>query len=198
MCIVSSFINAVLLNQLGQIGVVLYSAASKIKDMILAPERAFGKSLMTIAGQLVGACQWDKLKSICNYGYSISIVITVIMAIVFFFIRDYAFAAFSVTGAETYVFYIAFVGIFILSAMQFTALADRIMAGIGNSYDSLFITAGTSIFKALLIYVLAPILTSGACVLVGILISESFDAITYYIILNYRIKRMKEKSQYSV
>ena len=195
MCIVSSFINAVLLDQLGQIGVELYSAVSKIKDMILAPEIAFGKSLMTISGQLVGACEWEKLDSISNYAYAISTVITLIMGIVFFFIRDYAFAAFSVTGAETYVFYIALVGIFILSAMQFSALVDRIMAGIGNSYDSLFITMGISIFKALLIYVLGPILTSGACVLVGILISESFGAMVYYITLNHRIKRMETTNQ---
>ena len=193
MCLVTSFVNVIMLKQLGQIGVVLYSAASKVKELILAPKRAYGKSMMTVSGQLYGAGKIDKLKSIIRYVAMVSTVTTLVLSVAFFFIRVYAFEWFSVTGVETYVYYIAFVGIFILLEMQFSSLGERVLSGLGKTCDSLFINGGTSILKFFLITALAPVLTSGAGVLVGILVSEACSALVYYIVLKIIFRRLEKK-----
>ena len=115
-----------------------------------------------------------------NYTLKYSLIISLITTIVFFFIRDYGFALFSITGAETSVFYIALFGIFIISAQEITIISNKMLDGIGKSYHSLVLTNGLIIFEIIIIALLSQIFTSGVGVLIGMAISEVvFSIITY-------------------
>ena len=81
---------------------------------MVSPQKAFSRALLTVSGHLYGANKLDELKWIYTYVLKISISIALITSVVFFFIRDYGFALFSVTGAETSVFYIALAAIILI------------------------------------------------------------------------------------
>lgn len=54
-CILILFFNKILIEQLGQIGVLLYSSASKIQSVIISHQKAFSRGLVSICGHLFGA-----------------------------------------------------------------------------------------------------------------------------------------------
>lgn len=177
------FINSILIAQLGHIGVLLYSTASQIQSLISSPQSSFSKSILTICGQLFGAKEIQKLKDIYYYTIKVSLSLSIICTVVFFFIRDYGFALFNVTGVETSVFYIALAGILIVSSENVSKLSVKMLDGLGKSYHSLILTNGMIIFEMILILLLVPVLTSGICVLVGMLLTEVIFAIIYYIVV---------------
>ena len=63
-CILILFFNKILIEQLGQIGVLLYSSASKIQSVIISHQKAFSRGLVSICGHLFGANKIDELKDI--------------------------------------------------------------------------------------------------------------------------------------
>ena len=161
------FINSVLIAQLGQIGVLLYSTASQIQQLISSPQSSFSRSLVTICGQLFGAKEIQKLKEMFHYTLKISFALSIIC----------------VTGVETSVFYIALFGIFIVPAENASKISCKMLDGLGKSYHALILTNGMIIFEIILIKLLAPILTSGVCVLIGIFLTEVIFAIIYYVLI---------------
>lgn len=187
-CILGLFFNKILILQLGQIGVLLYSTASRIQSLIISPQKAFGRALLTVSGHLYGAKKLDDLKRIYTYVLKISMSIALITTVVFFFIRDYGFALFSVTGAETSVFYIALAAIIIIPVTEISEMSEKVLDGMGKSYYALILTVGVIIYEILLVLLLEPIFTSGVCVLLGILIGEVTFAIVYYALFRHLSK----------
>lgn len=187
-CILGLFFNKILILQLGQIGVLLYSTASRIQSLIISPQKAFGRALLTVSGHLYGAKKLDDLKRIYIYVLKISMSIALITTVVFFFIRDYGFALFSVTGAETSVFYIALAAIIIIPVTEISEMSEKVLDGMGKSYYALILTVGVIIYEILLVLLLEPIFTSGVCVLLGILIGEVTLAIVYYALFRHLSK----------
>lgn len=191
-CFSSMFFNKILIEQLGQIGVLLYSTASRIESLIVSPQKAFGRALVSVSGHLFGAKDFDGLKDIYHYVLKRAMLIALAATIIFFFIRDYGFALFSVTGAETSVFYIALAGIIIVPFDEVTTMSTKMLDGMGKSYHSLTLTIGSIIYEILLVQLFAPIFTSGVCVLLGIMIGGVTYAIFYYILLRYIFKTRGE------
>ena len=187
-CILGLFFNKILILQLGQIGVLLYSTASRIQSLIISPQKAFGRALLTVSGHLYGAKKLDDLKRIYAYVLKISMSIALITTVVFFFIRDYGFALFSVTGAEISVFYIALAAIIIIPVTEISEMSEKVLDGMGKSYYALILTVGVIIYEILLVLLLEPIFTSGVCVLLGILIGEVTLAIVYYALFRHLSK----------
>ena len=187
-CILGLFFNKILILQLGQIGVLLYSTASRIQSLIISPQKAFGRALLTVSGHLYGAKKLDDLKRIYAYVLKISMSIALITSVVFFFIRDYGFALFSVTGAEISVFYIALAAIIIIPVTEISEMSEKVLDGMGKSYYALILTVGVIIYEILLVLLLEPIFTSGVCVLLGILIGEVTLAIVYYALFRHLSK----------
>lgn len=177
------FINAVLIEQLGGIGVLLYSTSLKIESLLLAPQNAMGTALISVSGQLFGAGKMDEMKEIYDYALKITVSLTIILTVAFFFIRDYGFALFSVTGVETSVLCIAIFGIFIVTCQEISIISNKLLDGMGKSYYSLLLSIGTIVLDLALIAVLAPILTSGVCVIVGLLLGQLIFAIIYCIFI---------------
>ena len=187
-CILGLFFNKILILQLGQIGVLLYSTASRIQSLIISPQKAFGRALLTVSGHLYGAKKLDELKWMYTYVLKISMSIALITTVVFFFIRDYGFALFSVTGAETSVFYIALAAIIIIPVTEISEMSEKVLDGMGKSYYALILTVGVIIYEILLVLLLEHIFTSGVCVLLGILIGEVTLAIVYYTLFRHLSK----------
>ncbi|WP_458456858.1 MATE family efflux transporter [Methanobrevibacter sp.] len=197
-CVSVMYFNRILIDQLGTVGVLLYTTSLNIETFILSPEIAFGKAVLTISGHLYGAEDYEKLKEIYGYSLYISILLVLITAIAFFFVRDYVFALFSVTNMETSVFYIALIGIFLLPCKQVIIMSNKILDGMGKSYHSLILSNGTIISQIILTTLLSPVLTQGICVLIGIFISEFIFAIINYILLRNMLNgknRLEERIQ---
>ena len=188
-CITILFFNRILIQQLGQIGVLLYSSASKIQSVIIAHQKAFSRGLISICGHLYGANKIEELKDLYHYVLKITISISIISTVIFFFIRDYGFALFSVTGVPESVFYIALAGIVIVPFRGISAVTEKMLDGMGKSFYELLLTLGGIIYQISLVNLLAPIFDQGVCVLLGILIGEVTLAILYYIMLKYFIKK---------
>ena len=197
-CLSMMYFNKILITQLGSIGVLLYSTSLTIESLIVAPQKAFGKGLLSISGHLFGAEDFDRLKEMYNYALMVSVSLVIVCAVAFFFIRDYGFALFSVTDVETSVFYIALFGIFILPCEQVIIMSNKMLDGMGKSYHSLILSNATIMYEIMIITFLEPILTSGVCVLVGIMICEFIFAIIYYMLLRDLFKgknRLEERIQ---
>ena len=190
------YINSVLIEQLGEIGVLLYSTSLKLESLLLAPQNAMGTALISICGQLFGANKIDDLKEIYNYVLKVSVSLTVILTVAFFFVRDYGFAFYSVTGVEESVFYIAIFGIFIVTCQEISIISNKMFDGMGKSYYSLILSIGTIILDIAMIALLYPVLTSGVCVIVGMLIGQFIFAVIYCIFIrsilngNNRIEKL--------
>ena len=121
-----------------------------------------------------------------------AIILAIISTIIFFFIRDYGFALFSVTGAPESVFYIALSAIIIIPFNEVSVMSEKMLDGMGKSYHELFFTIGIIIYEISIVTLLAPIFKHGVCVLLGILIGEVTFAIAYYILLKYLLNKSKK------
>jgi hypothetical protein len=122
------------------------------------------------------------------YILKITIVIALITSVAFFFIRDYGFALFSVPHAEISIFYIALAGIIIVPFNEITLISEKMLDGMGKSYISFILTIGLIIYEIAIVNFLAPIFTSGVCVLLGVLIGEITAGSIFLILLKYILK----------
>lgn len=179
-CITSLYFNKILIEQLGQIGVLLYGTSSRIESLIAAPQKAFSRALISVSGHLFGAKKLDELIDLYFYVLKISIIIAIITTIIFFFIRDYGFALFSVTGAPESVFYIALAGLVIVPVDEVIILSKKIIDGTGKSYYDLIFAIFMVLFEIIAATLLAPYFKHGVCVLLGILLAEVVFALIYF------------------
>ena len=193
-CISMLFFNKILIEQLGQIGVLLYSTASRIESLIISPQKACGRGLVSVCGHLYGGHKIDELTDLYHYVLKVTILMSIITTVIFFFIRDYAFALFSVTGVPESIFYIALAGIIIVPFNEVSVMSEKMLDGMGKSYHELFFTIGIIIYEISIVTLLAPIFKQGVCVLLGILIGEVTFAIAYYILLKHILNNARNNN----
>ncbi|WP_461462989.1 MATE family efflux transporter [Methanobrevibacter sp.] len=182
-CVTSLYFNRILIEQLGQIGVLLYGTSSRIQSLIASPQKAFSRALISVSGHLFGANKTEELINLYYYVLKISIIIAIITTVIFFFIRDYGFALFSVTGAPESVFYIALAGIIIVPVNEVTVLARKIIDGTGKSYYDLILSICMVIFEIMIATLLSHYFKHGIGVLLAILIAEIVFAIIYFTLI---------------
>ena len=191
-CISMLFFNKILIEQLGQIGILLYSTASRIESLIISPQKACGRGLVSVCGHLYGAHKIDELKDLYHYVLKIVILISIVSTVVFFFIREYGFSLFSVTGVPESIFYIALAGIVIIPFNEISVISEKMLDGMGKSYHELILTVGIIIYEIGIVTLLAPIFKQGICVLLGILIGEVTFGIAYYVLLKHILNKSKK------
>ncbi len=191
-CISASFINSILIATTGEMGPILYSVANKLKTLLIAPVRGYGRALMSVTGHLFGAHEFDELNDMFKYTLKISFITTLIIMIIFIFVRDYAFGLFSITGMEDEILAIATGGTVIMLAIPFSMISSKMLDGFGKSIYSLIFTFVKIVFEMFLIYELSILLSSGLCVLIAIMISEVLFAAIYYFFLRYMFKHFNE------
>ncbi len=184
----ASFINSMLIITTGEIGPILYSVSNKLKTLLIAPVKGYGRGLMSVTGHLFGAGKFDELEKMFKYVLKISAITTLIVMIAFIFLRDYAFGLFSITGMDKEVFRIAIGGTVIMLSIPFSMISSKMLDGFGKSLYSLLFTVIKILIEMILIYELAIIISDGTCVLIGIMISEIVMAIVYYLFLKHLFK----------
>ena len=189
----ASFINGILIVTMGDIGPVLYSASNKLKTLLSAPIKGYGRALMSVTGHLFGAHEFDELNEMYKYALKVSFMTTVVVMIAFIFLREFAFSFFSITGMKTEIFWIAILGTVILLSIPFSIISSKMLDGFGKSMYSLLFTVIKILLETALIYVLNILLANGSCVLIGITTTEIIFAIVYYVFLRYLFKNFDKK-----
>ncbi|MBO6110013.1 MAG: polysaccharide biosynthesis C-terminal domain-containing protein, partial [Methanobrevibacter sp.] len=154
-CISMLFFNKILIEQLGQIGVLLYSTASRIESILISPQKACGRGLLSVSGHLYGAHKIDELEGLYHYVLKITMLMALVSTIVFFFVREYGFALFSVTGVSESIFYIALAGIVIVPFNEISVMSGKMLDGMGKSYHELILTIAVIIYEIGIVTVLA-------------------------------------------
>ena len=197
-CISMLFFNKILIEQLGQIGVLLYSTASRIESILISPQKACGRGLLSVSGHLYGAHKIDELEGLYHYVLKITMLMALVSTIVFFFVREYGFALFSVTGVSESIFYIALAGIVIVPFNEISVMSGKMLDGMGKSYHELILTITVIIYEIGIVTVLAPILKHGVCVLLAILIGEVTFGIFYYVLLRHLLKKSRDDIVHNV
>lgn len=189
----SSFINGILTITMGPIGPVLYSASNKLKTLLSAPVKGYGRALMSVTGHLFGAHEFDELNEMYKYTLKVSLITTVVVMMAFIILRDFAFSFFSITGMQTEIYWIAILGTVIMLSIPFSIISSKMLDGFGKSMYSLLFTCIKIGLITCLIYVLNNMLSNGSCVLIGITIAEIIFAIVYYVFLRYLFDNFDEK-----
>ena len=191
-CFLASFMNSILFVNMGQMGPVLYALANKLKGLLVAPVRGYGRGLMSVTGHLFGAHEFKDLEYMFKYVLKISFITTFIVMIAFIFTSKYIFSLFSITGMENEVFWIAIGGTVIMLAVPFSMIPSKMLDGFGKSLYSLLFTFIKITFEAILVYVLSIYLNNGSCVLIGIIVAEIVSAIIYYLFLKHLFKNFED------
>ena len=76
----SSFINGILTITMGPIGPVLYSTSNKLKALLSAPVKGYGRALMSVTGHLFGGHEFDELNEM--YKYALKIMLSIPFSII--------------------------------------------------------------------------------------------------------------------
>lgn len=192
-CFSASFINSILISTTGPMGPILYSVANKLKTLLIAPVRGYGRGLMSVTGHLFGAHKFEDLNEMFKYTIKLSLITTAVVMAAFFFARDYIFALFSITGMEEAVFWIAVGGTAIMLLTPVSMISSKMLDGFGKSMYSLMFTFIKIILEMFVIYELSVIMSNGGCVLIGILVSEFVMAIVYYLFLRHLFRNFDEE-----
>ena len=191
-----SFINVILIGTMGEIGPILYSVSNKIRSLLNAPTKGYGRGLMSVTGHLFGAEQFDKLKEMYKYVLKIAVCTSLVIMIVFFFVRNWAFGLFSITGMDNEIFWIAVGGIIMMTILPFSTISSKMLDGFGKSLYSLLITIIKVAIEIALISLLTQYLKDGSSVLIGIILSEIISSIVYYKFLGYLFDHFDEKYEF--
>ena len=191
-CVATSFINSILTITMGPVGPILYSVSNKVKTLVIAPVRGFGRALMSVTGHLFGAHKFDELEEMFRYVLRISFAVMVVVMIVVIFLRDYIFGLFSITGMESEVAVIVGFGTILMLSVPFSMISSKMLDGFGKSMYSLLFTIVFIAMEVGLIYLLF-IHSASHCVLIGITVVELTAAIIYYIFLRYLFRNFTKK-----
>ena len=170
---------------MGSIGPILYSVALKLRALLIAPVRGYGRGLMSVTGHLFGAEKFDELEKMFQYVMKISIFTTLVVMIAFIFLREYAFSIFSITGMENEIFWIAIGGTVLMVLTPVSMISAKMLDGFGKSMYSLMFTIIRIIFEVALIVLLVNTISNGACVLIGICCGQLLSSIIYYLFLRH-------------
>ena len=194
-CSMALFVNGILLNDIGQIGVLLYSTSIKLEDLLITPIRAYGRGLMSVTGQLFGSKKIDELKNIYHYVLKIALITIIIIAILFVVFRDLIYYSFSIWGMELAVEHIAILGTVILISITISMITSKMIDGFGKSYYNLLFTLLLIILQIGFISIIDDYIIKGTSVLLGIVIAQAISTTIYYTFLRYMFKRFEKQNR---
>lgn len=190
-CISATFINGVLTQELGPKGILLYATSSKIKDLLMAPVKGFGRGLMSVTGHLFGAKDIDNLKEMYKYVLKIALVYSFIISIVFIYFRYNIFQTFKIINMNASVTAISMAGVIILLSVPLSMISSKMLDGFGKSYYSLALTILTIAFEIGLISIIRVEIPYGISVLISITIAQFLAGIVNVLIINTLFRRFK-------
>ncbi len=193
-CSVSVFVNALLFQQMGQVGVLLFSVSSKIEDLLKTPTEAFGNGLMSVSGHLYGAKKFERARDLYRYVLKVNLATSIIVSFAFFLMRDYVYQSFSVVNMETSIFWIAIFGAVILISRPFSAIPAKMVDGFGKSYYPLVLNTFKLGLKVAVLVLGKGVLPFGLCLLLALSIEEIVFAFVYYGFVKWLFNRVERQS----
>ncbi|WP_296798124.1 MATE family efflux transporter [uncultured Methanobrevibacter sp.] len=191
-CVLAIFINSILIMEIGEMGIILYSISIKIRDLLRAPIKGMGRGLMSVTGHLFGAKKINELNEMYMYVLKYSLILSIVISILFFGLSEEVYASFLIFNMDTSIFYIALFGIILIMVYPFSYISSKMLNGFGKSYYALCFNILKYSSEIILMIVLVDILPDGACVLVGITVGEILFSIVYYLTLKILFKRFEE------
>ena len=193
-CFSAVFINKILMSNLGTFGIILYSSSGKIKDLLSAPIKGYGRGLMSVTGHLFGARKIDELEEMYSYVLKWSIVTSLILAFLFLNFSQTLFSLFSVSN-ENSIFVISVLGFLILVSIPFAIISSKMLDGFGKSYYSLVLTALKIAMEFIIIPKLDSSLPLGSSILIGVTVSEMILAVIYFVLLKVLFWRFRKNGE---
>lgn len=190
-CFSSLFINYILISTVGQVGVLLFTVSSKIRTLLEAPIRGFGRGLMSVTGHLFGARHFDDLKYMYYYVLRAGFLTMQIVMVLFNLFRDNIFDFFQIIGLSDSIAWIGIAGIIVMICALLGMISSKMLDGFGKSLYSLLLTIIKIILQAVFIYILTMFFTDGSSVLIGLVASEVILSAIYFIVLYYMFKTME-------
>ena len=184
-CITAVYINGVLLRDLGQIGVLLYSTSTKLQDILVTPLKGYGRGLMSISAQLFGSKKIGELKRLYLYVLKVALATMAALSVLFYIFREPIYHIFTIFGMDVGIRYIAIFGAFILLTRTVMAMSSKMLDGFGKSYYNLIFTVILMGLQTASIYLLDGVLPNGSSVLVGILLSQLVISIIVSLFLGH-------------
>ena len=191
-CILAIFINSILIMELGETGLVLYTVSIKIRNLMRSPIKVLGRGLMSVTGHLFGAKKIDELNEMYMYVLKYSLIVSAFISILFFALSNEVYASFSVVGMEASIFYIAIFGIVLIMSYPFSYISIKMLNGFGKSYYALVFNILKMVCEIVMMILLVDILPDGACILVGITLGEIMFSIIYYATLKLMFVRFEK------
>lgn len=188
-------INGMIVLVAGSEAVGIYTVSMKIVQFAILPCFAIGSAVLTVAGVAYGAKNYENLKTALSYSIKISLAVSVILVIAFFFFAPQISLLFSYTEASSNLapkitsalsiicFYIITAPLGVMSTMVFQ--------GVGKGLNALLITLLQSVvLSSLFAYMFSFLFGWG---LTGIYLGEIFGSfvggVIGYIWVKYFIKR---------
>lgn len=142
MMVIQAGITAILsvVNSFGENVVAGFGASQRIDSLILLPAMALGTAVNSMAGQNIGANQWDRVRNIAKYGSLFNFVIMLVIACFMFFFAEFLVKLFiqqedAVAFGANYIKIIAFFYPFI--GLNF--ILNGIVRGSGAMYQILIL-----------------------------------------------------------
>ena len=194
-CLMAVFVNGILLDDMGQIGVLIYSTSIKIEELLIVSVRAYGRGLMSVTGQLFGSKDIEKLKKLYHYVLKVAFATTMVISILFILSRDAIFYSFSITGMEMAVKYIALMGTVILVSDATLLITSKTIDSFGKSHYNLLFTVLLVLFEVGMILVFREIFTNGFSVLLGIATAQAISVAAYYIFLRHLFNKFEKQKE---
>ena len=192
-CFMGLFVNGILLHEVGEIGVKIFSASIKLEELLISPIRAYGRGLMSVTGQLFGSKKINELKEIYWYVLKISLITIIFVSILFVVFRDILYYSLSIWDMEIAVGYIAIFGSIILASDAIILITSKMIDGFGKSYYNLLFTVLLIFLQFVLISINRVILHNGSSVLIGIVLAQIIAAIMFYAFLRYLFKKFEKQ-----
>ena len=196
-CAFGMFLNRILIEQLGQIGVLLYSTANKLSNVLMAPDTAFTWALSSISGHLYGAKKIGGLKDLYSYAVKLSMGTVFALTLIFFFARDYVFGLFSIVYPKA-TLYICLAALVMLPFLGVTKASIKVLIGIGKTYWAFICIAVTIGLQVLLIILLFSAFPKGVCVLISIFVSEILCGLSFYILMRRLFNKLEHEENLKV
>lgn len=192
-CLSAMFVNFILLSSIGEIGVILFTVCNKIRTLLEAPIRGFGRSLMSVTGHLFGARKFDDLKYMYYYVLRAGFLTVQVIMVLFNLFRDQVFEFFHIIGLQQSIAWIGIGGTIIMLGALICMISAKMLDGFGKSQYCLLLAIIKIGTQMGLIYVLSLFFTDGSSVLIGCVLTEIILSIIYFAFLRYIFRTMEDR-----
>ncbi|MBE6487872.1 MAG: MATE family efflux transporter [Methanosphaera stadtmanae] len=127
----------------GTAAVAVYTAGMRLIQLSMIPLMGFGTALLTVVGAAYGARNYRKLKNAYNYTLKLGLLVSTVMAVIFFFFAPQISQVFAYSSSAALAPRIASliqIMIIFIYAVCLGMVSAMMFQGVGKGFTSLFLT----------------------------------------------------------